>query len=167
MRPTATRFSPRGTSTAGPAATLKEDQRKNRNRPIRRKDETTMLKTIFVSDDEKNTDSNRLGWFCIQDDWPMQNEPIKVIQYWPLRRGQRFHFEELIGITDIIYNRYAHSYSIRTGDYRWEKFYLPDGGKTVSLKVEEEEIPPPKTRVKTRYYFGRWERYLKNKGCVC
>ena len=121
-----------------------------------------MLETVFVP----NSGSTNIGWFCIRDGWAMQDKPVRIIQYWPLEEGSRDRFEGLIGITNIIYNRIAYSYSIRTGDHKWETFRLPDGGRTTSLKVEEEDIPPPKTRVETRYYFGHWERYLKNKGWV-
>jgi len=44
------------------------------------------------------------------------------------------------------------------------KYRLIEGGATLPEFNETEPILPPKTRVPTRWRYGRWEKYLKHKG---
>jgi len=46
------------------------------------------------------------------------------------------------------------------------KYRLIEGGATLPEFNETEPILPPKTRVPTRWRYGRWEKYLKHKGWV-
>lgn len=57
-------------------------------------------------------------------------------------------------------------YSLRIDAYNWVEITLKDGGQTESIKREEKDYPPPKTRLKTRYRNGQWERYSIVKGWI-
>lgn len=102
------------------------------------------------------------GILCIEDRYRNFNEPVLQISYYPiLFRAHRERYTHLIG--QEAWYRHDGRYAVGSGD---SYVTLVDGGKTKPIHYREEPIPPPKTRVETRYQYGRWEKYLQGKGWV-
>ena len=93
----------------------------------------------------------------------MQSEPVEqVIRYRIIERYQHTgdYYHELEPGVIVTYE---------SGGSGW----LLRGGTSITCLISEnkgeyheEPIPPPKTKLETRYKDGRWQKYLKVKGWV-
>lgn len=99
---------------------------------------------------------------CVKEGFTLTNEPIIIYNYWPIGIGSMYA-EEFEG-AELFKSRFQ--YQLRIAPYQYVDILLVDGGKTKSIFQEEVPIPKPKTRVKTRYKNGRWEKLLKARGWV-
>lgn len=98
------------------------------------------------------------GWLCVLEAEPLWTEPTLRRTWWPVGiRTTEFVYawgKECLGRKVI---------EGKPGDYYGDghlKFSLKDGGSTKPMKVEQVPIPPPKTKKQTRWYNGRWQKYL-------
>lgn len=89
-------------------------------------------------------------------------EPIRYTNYWIINGwANRKYWDQEIGLKVD----YQSGRGWVRGDFTGRGILY----RTVSTYagiMEQEPIPPPKTRVETRYRYGRWEKYLKSKGWV-
>ena len=86
------------------------------------------------------------------DDGGGYSEPVAIVAFWRMPDGAS-RFE---GRTAIWSNTGGKHYSV-FGD-RGEKLTEYHAGDGPPDHTERREIPPPKTRLETRYLRGRWER---------
>lgn len=107
------------------------------------------------------------GHLCVLYADPMDSEPLMSLSWYPIVRGSRAEFEDIIGEEAKDYGS-----GLYFGKYRGvgyvTKFALEDGGSTRPIAFEQIPIPPPKVRkgVETRYRNGQWQKHLKNEGWV-
>jgi hypothetical protein len=80
------------------------------------------------------------------------DEPVRLYHYWPLpgatgkvEDGDRVHSSS--GGMEIVQTRMGS-----------RRFWLPQGGDTKAALVDEEPVPPPRTRLETRWHQGSWEK---------
>lgn len=101
------------------------------------------------------------GLLCVENRHAAYDEPVMQISYYPiLRRAHRERQAHLIG-KEVTYQGNG-KYHVTADTY----VRLEEWGKTRPIHYVTEPIPPPTTRVETRYQYGRWEKYLQNKGWV-
>lgn len=104
------------------------------------------------------------GTLAIVSDYPDSEQPVIHRSWWRISNGwRRDECEAWIG---------QEVQRVSPGRYTWyggmspTTFRLERGGETIAFKNEQIPVPKPKTRVETRWNWGRWEKYLKNKGWV-
>ena len=104
--------------------------------------------------------------WCVRDGFTMEDKPEMVIQFWPIGRTPRLI--KLADYTDIELTKNRYDYTLRVKAYDFVDILLTDGGKTKAIDTVIEPVPCPKVRkgMETRWYRGRWEKYLKTKGWV-
>lgn len=110
------------------------------------------------------------GWLCVIYSDTEWSNPIRVRHWWPSvrmsvneMRDRGFEIGKPLETRSVGNGSFYFSRGLGMG---FEDIRLRDGGKTKPIHTEREEIPPPKTRVETRYRNGGWEKYLKSKGWV-
>ncbi len=110
------------------------------------------------------------GWLCIvyfDNEW---SNPVRVKQWWPVCQMSEQEMKDRgFDIGKPVESRSSGSgmfYFKRTIGHGWQELQLKDGGKTLPIHTERNDIPKPKTRVETRYQDGHWEKYLKAQGWV-
>ena len=110
----------------------------------------------------------RDGWLCAVDSYPKYDEPIQITHYWPLAKMNHADAAEYVGKEAISSGNPFYTYDVLDmgGGFHRPKFQLAQGGETKAIAVDETPIPAPKTRCETRYYNGRWEKYLRSSGYV-
>lgn len=105
---------------------------------------------------------------CVCHEATMMNKPILVRTYWPTGRWVNQDWEDSWARRKL-FQQSPSSYTLMP-EVPFRGMAIPisliDGDKTEAVKVEEESVPPPKTRVETRWWNGRWEKYLKREGWV-
>jgi hypothetical protein len=86
--------------------------------------------------------------------------PRLVVRLWPLPSAAG-----RVDDGDAVY--YAGDGYERVTNSRWgtRNYRLPDGGDTKAV-MREEIIPPPKTRCRTRWHEGRWQKYHARRGWI-
>jgi hypothetical protein len=105
------------------------------------------------------------GTLCIRDDWPMTDRPV-ILRLWS-RISSNARLSEVETWIGQPVQRVGPGLYEWYGGMRPLRFRLEHGGETIAFKTQEIEVPPPKTRVETRWaYGGYWEKYLKSKGWV-
>ena len=59
-------------------------------------------------------------------------------------------------------------YSVQVAPFNWRTLALPEGGRTIVDHVDITTIECPKVRkgIETRYWNGRWQKYLKSEGWI-
>ena len=107
------------------------------------------------------------GWLTIMESEPAFNQPEMFTRWWPILKGSRYDFEDLIG-KEVKYEGDGGRYAIIIAPYQYRQCVLVDGGSTKPLFVEVTPLDPPKARKGTalRYRSGRWEKHLKTSGWV-
>jgi len=91
--------------------------------------------------------------------------------YWPISNASLNDWREQLGLQiegngTTGYNLAIQDKILRYSMLRQKIFHLVNGGRTEAIKIEFVPIPPPKTRLETRWNRGRWERLTKAKGWV-
>lgn len=101
------------------------------------------------------------GVLAVRNSIPDYSEPVMRIDDYPiLLRAHRERYAHLIG-KQVRYDsdgRYIVDAETRVS--------LLNGGQTKAIHRMSYPIPQPKTRARTRYQRGRWEKYLSGKGWV-
>jgi hypothetical protein len=127
----------------------------------------------FVPDE--NYPSGKVGWLCVRNADSSYSEPFQYVHYWPIAHGGIKDFEETF--PELNTDAQLHGdCSFGSGGYSFYRgigAYSPvlrliDGGQTKAVKFEKVAIPCPRVRggIETRYWNGRWEKYLKAQGWV-
>jgi hypothetical protein len=83
-------------------------------------------------------------------------EPTRMIRWWPLPSARDLvedgdRVEYLGNGVERIRGNWGPCLSYRD-------FFLPQGGDTKAARTQAVPIPPPKTKLETRWNNGRWER---------
>ena len=105
------------------------------------------------------------GTLCIKWETADYYKPIMIVDYFPIMRCSRDDWHHLEGREASRDGRGIYAVSSPHSYDPW-RFRLWEGGETTPIKREEEPIPAPKTRVETRYRYGKWDKYLKSRGWV-
>jgi len=100
---------------------------------------------------------------CVKSGFYDSLKPQIIYNHWPIGNGVGYA-KDYIGAE--LWKTNGSHYRLRLSAYNYVEIYLVDQGKTKSIKVTFEPIPKPKTRVKTRWHNGKWEKLLKSKGWV-
>lgn len=114
------------------------------------------------------------GWLCVKYETTIYDRPEKVTHYWPIGRACNFvesnpnrfggGYEGIVGAEAT--SKDGGLYTWRRAAYDYVDLRLTDGGQTKPIKTTTEPVPPPKTKLETRWRYGQWEKYLKAKGWV-
>ena len=93
-------------------------------------------------------------------------KPLLHKQYWSFgpcdaESAARYSGQEIRSLGDG-------RYSVRVAPFNWVTLALPDGGRTIVDHVDITPIECPKVRkgIETRYWNGRWQKYLKSEGWI-
>jgi hypothetical protein len=106
----------------------------------------------------------RNGQVVVRTTWDESGSPTRVSQFWgPLIGGPDVEHVEAMGLDGTL------AHHLPSGMFtlaRWGTVRLPQGGSTVCLWVERQRVPPPRTKLTTRWLYGHWEKCHPKKGWV-
>lgn len=105
-----------------------------------------------------------LGHLCVAWSDTDTNAPTKITYYWPCYKTSADSVAQIIGLD--AYDEEQGVFAFKTGaGYAgtWRRVRLQDGGSTKAIDITREPIPCPTVRkgIETRWWRGRWEKYLK------
>jgi hypothetical protein len=101
------------------------------------------------------------GVLAVRNSTPDYSEPVmRICDYPILLRAHRERCAHLIG-KQVRYD-YDGRYIVDVET----RVTLLNGGQTKAIHRTSYPIPAPKTRARTRYQYGRWEKYLAREGWV-
>jgi hypothetical protein len=110
------------------------------------------------------------GDICIHEENSMQDEPMKIVSYWPIGIRAYIFYRDYGEHMKNVPVRYSGSMGIYEiyppGNERPLKVQLTRGAYTKPIHIEKVPYPCPKVRkgTKTRYLHGEWWKYLQTRG---
>ena len=111
------------------------------------------------------------GIICVVCEDTVWSEPKTIRLFWPTTTGSsdfKRDFPEIEMGKELSGRdgQYGFSTSPHYGCGFWKTLRLTNGGQTKPIHVEEYDLPCPKTRCRTRYLHGEWQKLLKSEGWV-
>lgn len=111
-------------------------------------------------------DENGTGWLCVVYSSNLWSKPTRVSHWWPVVTATAREAQEQYNAPMPVRDAGQGIFNGKNPFGQWISFHLKDGGKTQPIRTDTADVPPPKTRVETKYESGQWWRYLKASGWV-
>lgn len=118
------------------------------------------------------TEADGKGWLCVRCTDNKYSEPKRITCWYPIIQISRAALKwnildpELLPVEVRQIGHCGGLYEARDISITGKKFRLLDGGQTKPIRVDEEDIPPPKARTHVKYEYARWWKLLKTRGWV-